>query len=52
MLKKVWKGFLAVVTSLDAVTAEKSLAVLVVTRVLLAIGASASLVELIAKLGS
>jgi len=50
MLKKALRAFLAAVTSPEAVKHEKSLAVLVITRVLLAVGASASLVALIEKL--
>jgi hypothetical protein len=49
-MKKVVRAIVAAVTSPEAVKLEKSLAVLVATRVLLAVGASAGLVELIAKL--
>jgi hypothetical protein len=49
---KAWHGFLAGITSTDAVKAEKSLAVLVAVRVLVAVGASAALVQLVEKLAS
>lgn len=51
-MKKVVRALVAAFTSPEAVKAEKSLAVLAVTRVLLAVGASASLVELVSKLVS
>jgi hypothetical protein len=49
-LRKAGNALLAAVTSPEAVTAEKSLAVLVVTRLALALGASAGLAELIVQL--
>lgn len=49
-MKKVVRALVAAVTSPEAVKAERSLAVLVATRVLLAIGAGTGLVELISKL--
>lgn len=49
-LKKIWNGIKAGLTSTEAVKAEKSIATLVVTRVLLAIGASAAFVELAQKI--
>jgi hypothetical protein len=50
--KKIAAAFVAAVTSPDAVAAEKSLAVLIITRFLLAVGASASLVAVLEKLFS
>lgn len=50
VLVKAGKAALAAVTSPEAVKAEKSLAVLVAVRVLLAVGAGTGLVELIQKL--
>jgi hypothetical protein len=47
--KKAWRGFLAGITSTDAVKLEKSLAILIVTRVLLAAGASAGMVDILVK---
>jgi hypothetical protein len=49
-LKAILNGFLAAVTSPEAVRAERSLAALVIVRVMLAAGASAGLVALIGKL--
>lgn len=49
-LKKAGSAILAAVTSPEAVKQEKSLAVLVASRALLAAGASAGLVELAAKI--
>jgi hypothetical protein len=49
VLSRVGRAVLAALTSPEAVKAEKSIAVLVVTRVLLAVGASAGLVELAVK---
>lgn len=45
-LSRLAHGFVAAVTSPEAVTKERSLAVLVATRVLLAVGASDALVQL------
>lgn len=45
------KAFLAAVTSPQVVKAEKAVAVLVITRVLIAVGASAGLIELVKQLG-
>ena len=47
--RKAWRGFLAGITSTDAVKLEKSLVVLVVTRVLISLGASAGVVDLITR---
>lgn len=47
---KIWHGFLAAVTSPTAVDKERSLAAFVVTRVLLAAGASASLAAVVEKI--
>lgn len=49
MLKKVWASLKAAVTSPEAVKQERSLFALVVFRLALAVGASASLAELVAK---
>jgi hypothetical protein len=49
-LAKAARAFVAAITSPEAVKQEKSLAVLVVTRVLLAIGAGDALVQLVQKL--
>jgi hypothetical protein len=49
-LKKIGAALLAAITSPEAVKAERSLAVLVATRALLALGAGTGLVELISKL--
>ena len=48
--RKAWRGFSAAVTSPEAVKHERSLAVLVATRVLLAVGASDALIQLAAKI--
>lgn len=50
ILSKAAKGFVAAVTSPEAVKVERSLAVLVATRVLLAIGAGDALVRLVQQL--
>lgn len=47
---KVIAAFIAAVTSPSAVAQERSLAVFIVTRVLLASGASYGIVELVAKI--
>lgn len=49
LLSKAWAGFLAGITAPDAVKAEKALAVIVATRVLIAIGAGDALVQLVQK---
>ena len=49
IFKRAAHAFLAAVTSPEAVKQEKNLAVLIVTRVALAVGASASLVSLVGK---
>ena len=49
-LKTAAKAFLAAITSPEAVKLEKGLGVLVATRILLAVGASASLIELVKHL--
>lgn len=48
---KLWRGFIAAVTSPEAIRQEKSLATLILTRLLIATGAGGGLVELI-KLAS
>lgn len=48
-LKKALGAFVAAVTSPEVVQAERSVAVFVLTRVLLAVGASAALIELVNK---
>lgn len=48
-MKKIWRGLVAAVTSPEAVKQERSLAALVLARVLLAAGASTGLVELVEK---
>lgn len=48
--KKILAGIRAAVTSPEAVTAERSLAALIVVRVALSLGASASLVELVRQM--
>lgn len=50
MFKTVWRAFLGAVSSPEAVKQERSLAALVVFRVVLAVGASAGLAEFVAKL--
>lgn len=50
MIRKIWNGFKAAVTSPEVVKQEKSLAVLVGTRLLIAVGASAGIVEIFTKL--
>jgi hypothetical protein len=47
---KAWHGFTAAVTSPTAVAQEKSLAVFITVRVLIAVGASDALVRLIEQL--
>lgn len=49
MLKKALAALLAAVTSPTFIEGERNLAVFVVTRVLLAVGASAAVIELVAK---
>lgn len=49
-MRKAWHGFRAAVTSPEAVKQERSLAVMIVTRVLLAIGAGDALVQLAGKI--
>lgn len=50
MFKKAVRGLVAALSTPDAVKAEKSLAVIVVARVLLAVGASAGLVTVVSDL--
>lgn len=50
ILKKVWAGFLTAVTSSAAVKAEKNLAVTVVTGILISVGASVGLIDLVTKI--
>lgn len=47
VLKRAWAGFLTAITSAVAVKAEKNIAVTVVTGVLVAIGATDGLVQLV-----
>lgn len=49
-LKKVGTAIVAALTSPEAVKQEKSLAVLVITRVLLAAGATDGLIQLVKQL--
>lgn len=49
-LSKLWHGLVAAVTSPEAVKAERSLGALIAGRLLLSVGASAGLAELIVKL--
>lgn len=49
-LWKVWHGLVAAVTSPDAVKQERSLAALVVGRILLAAGASFGVEQIVAKI--
>lgn len=51
-VSKAWHGFLAAITSPEAVAKERSLAVLIAVRILLAVGASDALVQLVQKLAS
>jgi hypothetical protein len=48
-LKAAGRAFLAAVTSRSVVPIEKKLAVFILVRVLVALGASAGLVELVSK---
>lgn len=50
MLKKAWAGLLAGVTTPGAIKAEKALGVIVVTRILIAIGAGDALIKLAQQL--
>lgn len=50
MLRKVWAAFKAAVTSPEAVKQERSLAALIVFRLVLTTGASVGVAEIIAKL--
>lgn len=52
MLRRLWNAFTAAVTSPTAVTQERNLAAFVLCRMLLAVGASASLVAIVEKLVS
>jgi hypothetical protein len=52
VVKRVVNAVVASVTSPEAVTAEKSIVVLVVVRVALALGASAGLVETVQRIFS
>lgn len=49
MFKKILRGLQAAVTSPDVVKQERSLAALIVGRVLLAVGASTGLIDLLVK---
>jgi hypothetical protein len=46
---RVWRGFVAAVTSPDAVKREKSFAAFVITRFALSVGASAGTVVVVEK---
>lgn len=50
VLKRAWAGFLAAATSSAAVKQEKNLAVTVVSGILLSVGASVGLVDLVSNL--
>lgn len=50
ILKKVGRGVLAGLTSTEAVKAEKSIATLVITRVVISLGGSAITIETILKI--
>lgn len=50
ILKRAWAGFLTAITSSAAVTAEKNLAVTVVTGLLVTIGATDGLVQAVQSL--
>lgn len=50
VLKRAWKGFLTAVTSSVAVKEEKNIAVVIVTGVLLSVGATDGLVQLVTKI--
>jgi hypothetical protein len=49
-LRKAWAGLRAGVTTPDAVKAEKAVGVIVATRILIAVGATDALVQLVTKL--
>lgn len=49
-LRVAFHAFLAAITSPEAVKLQRGLATLVVTRVLIAVGASVGLVELVTKI--
>lgn len=49
-MKKIWVALVAAVTSPTAIKQEKSLGVFILGRVLLAVGASAALVEFVNKI--
>lgn len=50
ILKRAWKGFLSAATSSAAVQGEKNLAVTIVSGVLLSVGASVGLVDIVSSL--
>lgn len=50
ILKRAWKGFLTAATSSAAIKSEKNLTVTIITGVLLSVGASAGLVDLVSQL--
>lgn len=50
LAKRVWHGLIAAVTSPEAVKQERSLAALIVGRVLLAAGASFGVEQIVAKI--
>lgn len=47
LARKAWNGFLAAVTSPTAIEKEKSLAILIAVRVLIAVGASDGLIRIV-----
>lgn len=50
VLKRAWYGFKTAVTSSAAVKQEKNLAITITTGVLLAVGASDGLVQLVVRI--
>lgn len=50
MFKKILRGFMAAVTTPEAVKLEKSLGAIIAVRILIALGAGAGIVELVEQL--
>jgi hypothetical protein len=50
VVKRVARAVVAAVASTDAVKAERSLAALIVVRVLLSLGASVGIVDIVSKI--
>ena len=50
MLKKILAGVAAAFTTPEAVKAEKTLAVVVITRLIITLGGTAAFVDVVAKL--